>query len=923
MTRAATAPEIAKFASDGQWSDVLCVVSSPATVLACRVNGTFGYDQLYTFEFDGTTAGSYTGVVEGMTVLVGSAAGLSDHGIGCTSSSAGATTLNIIRTSEITIADNDYVTVLQEFGIWAKRDYPTYTDQLTVPKPTINAGGDRILELLGANVATTYALTGAASYVTTCSGGTVTNGTTSAPTITFTTPGEYLVKIIGTGANTAVSTTYRIVGVISAAAPAKNCILSTNGADENGWTASVQLYETQAAVRDRAKVLIFARDYYGGVLGSIGSVVGCENFVTIGWIAGNTIDYDVDGGGVKFDVKPASWWLDQEWVSTEALMIGDATGANWHHMASLTIDKMLWFLAEWRTTVLNSMDAWGTSDTRTAYKLIAPAGTAWEQFKSVAGNIQANIACTQYNELVAYMDTPLIPLADRTAIPSVVTLIKDDWESITIDKFIVQPTAQVLATGYLANGDAVVGIGGGHIPDRFGQIVTYDEILVASQEQLNVLAGNLFARDNTPYKFSISNLRGNNRLIEPGDRLTLTLTGSDNLGGIAYNGYIIVRTVDRSHDPKTGAWKINLEADAETWATRYCTGDIPPIVDPNDPSPEPDYPPIPIPKIPPMPKPVPPIPPPPPVVPPVDPSSCVDSSPANGPYTVSWDRAWIDGNAGTNSTKGWMPGAIRSGSASAPTTIYFTATSDTRTALEHLKIYGINGAGGRVITGTVTIDFWQKGYHANLIANFGGAGAVAIAGFELVMDTGADMVPAPLYCNDIGVPYPDTGGLSLYWDTGGSNFVYTNTRYMYEPENGKIGFYGTGKVDYNGGFFFVPYFKWGAKVWTDAGAVGSLYGSIAFSMGGAGAFNLVYDAAPYFSFKNFYVGIVKLAESVSQQQLYYPTDIPFHLRPTEFTPTSGNFSLSIVLMHSATVPNSRRVGLGTPQVYNICPGTNA
>jgi hypothetical protein len=229
MSRAATSPELTKFAGDGQWSELYCMVVNPVTVFAARVNqATIVLDKLAQLPFDTVTTGSYTDIVPGMTVWIGSSAGAYDRGMGFVRKAAGSAVLYLGETSNIAAVDNDYITVVREFSPWVKNprvvdgnwlvNYDeAYVDQMSTTKPTIVCGGSRVLELTGATVATTYDLTGCfsvdttaiASYATTCPGCTVTDGTTSAPIITASAAGQYLVTFTVTGVNGKSSSTYR------------------------------------------------------------------------------------------------------------------------------------------------------------------------------------------------------------------------------------------------------------------------------------------------------------------------------------------------------------------------------------------------------------------------------------------------------------------------------------------------------------------------------------------------------------------------------------------------------------------------------------------------------------------------------------------------------------------------------------------
>ena len=426
MTRAATITEVGKFASEKQWSLVYAYIHTAATVLACQVNqAVIDYDMLSELAFDGVTAGASSDVLAGMTVLVGRAPGLCDRGMGYARKAPTSSLLYLGETSGIHAQNNDYITVLNEFGLWLKQaSIPlttgtvlldtdlVYSDQLAVRKSIVLAGGDRALELSGSSVTAVYALSGAASYVTTCSGASVSGGTTATPSVTVSAAGDYRVTIVATASTGAVTTTHRWLHVVNSG-QARNAVLTDNSADGSGWSAHVKMPDSTSGVRDRAKVLLFARDYYDGTLGSIGSLTGCENGVHVGWIDGKSITQDINGGTVEFDVRPASWWLDQIRNPVEIKISQvTATPATWKEMQTLSVDAMVWHILEHFTTALNSMDVILTGDTRTAVSMTAPIGSLWGQITAIAdGLIKANSFVNQYGQLVISIATPLVPVS--------------------------------------------------------------------------------------------------------------------------------------------------------------------------------------------------------------------------------------------------------------------------------------------------------------------------------------------------------------------------------------------------------------------------------------------------------------------------------------------------------------------------------
>lgn len=103
---------------------------SPRVILRARANLTTAPDYAYfvALDYDTVTFGAYTDVMPGMTLLLGSAVGLDDRGrvrvsqitnlfIGFCMTGQGT------HDGELDAHDNDYITVIEEFRVWAKIPY--------------------------------------------------------------------------------------------------------------------------------------------------------------------------------------------------------------------------------------------------------------------------------------------------------------------------------------------------------------------------------------------------------------------------------------------------------------------------------------------------------------------------------------------------------------------------------------------------------------------------------------------------------------------------------------------------------------------------------------------------------------------------------------------------------------------------------
>ncbi|MHC4617382.1 MAG: WD40/YVTN/BNR-like repeat-containing protein [Planctomycetota bacterium] len=112
--------------SDSYHYDKYLFVHAADTVFAARVDQTEFTYPLYEVDFDSVTVGAFGDIAPGMTVLFGSTAGASDLGRQRIRKDATSSTLFVgwssrgIRDGELNLADNAYITVLDDYRAWAK-----------------------------------------------------------------------------------------------------------------------------------------------------------------------------------------------------------------------------------------------------------------------------------------------------------------------------------------------------------------------------------------------------------------------------------------------------------------------------------------------------------------------------------------------------------------------------------------------------------------------------------------------------------------------------------------------------------------------------------------------------------------------------------------------------------------------------------
>jgi hypothetical protein len=265
-----SAPQLVAQRAANRWKTYHLAVSEPNTIFTARINQTFpnGTNGIKVLTYDGGT-GTYSDVKIGMSCWIGSSAGARDIGTVRVRDDLTATTAPIGSTAGIALANNLYLTFVDDFGLWAKEPISTSDDVLIDGSvvfgvtssfaPVVRVGPPAlVLELTGATVAhtrpapTIYSPQGASalSYAWTAPGASTTaNMTTSTPTITYDTAGEYYESCAVTDNYGGTTTVYRKIFVNPPSAQFSGLDISGD-IDSGGW--SCRFRSCRAAIPARS-----------------------------------------------------------------------------------------------------------------------------------------------------------------------------------------------------------------------------------------------------------------------------------------------------------------------------------------------------------------------------------------------------------------------------------------------------------------------------------------------------------------------------------------------------------------------------------------------------------------------------------------------------------------------------------------------
>jgi hypothetical protein len=604
-------------------------------IFTALINQTFtSLDSVVEITYDNANPyiGDYTDIEPNMTLWIGSGAGKYDLGIARIRKDATSTKIYIGASSDLHLANNLYLTVVDEMLPWIRYTRQksntdiyvdqdiSYSDQYAHPSPFVNMGPDRVINkpstvISIANPATiTFDSSGSfmpdgttiasRAWGALGDGITITNDTIDVPTFHITQTGTWRIWETITGTNGKVTTGWRTLVAFDKTHPPVNQFnltqSPTTSKEDGGMFFSVKLYDQAAIanVRERQQVILFARDFYtdsSGVIQeiSLGPVTDCENVVCIGWIAKESISFDPNGAYVEFTVQGIKYWLDQmpQWI----LGIDDKDTANstWLEYYHLTMDLGMASLLYWRSTIPFIADVYLTGDTRAVPSLVADEGSLWSQIKQMAWiNYLAVPLCNRYNQLYVRINQQFIPSSSRSLIPLIMDVEKQDLEQgkFKADRDTTTPTAFLAgAAGEYASGSSGIAtvrlaFSPGHSYKQWGKTDTLPNIVVTNQAQLNVLNSLYIANSNNPYKNVPLSLASNNRFIDicPSQIVHHQRDAGDSPRDVEFDNNLIPVRVTYDFNAKTGTMFTEISAEAEVFEDLVVTGTVPAVTPPGE-----------------------------------------------------------------------------------------------------------------------------------------------------------------------------------------------------------------------------------------------------------------------------------------------------------------------------------------------------
>ncbi len=634
MTRAITDPEKAKYRSDNQSAHRYLAFPTPLTVYTARLDALpTSNDEVEQITYV-SGSGTLAHVLTDMTLLIGSTAGAADLGVARIRKAPTSTIFYLNEMSEVAWTASAYLTVLDDVGLWPRHIIAhgsvvlmdvdiTYSDQHANFDPVPVFGPDLALRLINGSVthqrdASDSWVIGSTitTYAWSAPGASATSGlSTATPTITYNTTGWFRESLTLTAANGKSFTGHRYVYVWDDAhLPTVEFKLNSATVTQQAggpafqavlWDASII-----ASIHKLQPVILFARDWYGGVEGSIGPVPGAEPIAAIGWITQETVNWQPEElpSEVTIDVQGPQWWLNKITAFPAGVRDKSSASTKWIKIQNLTPRKGYFHFLHWRTTATARIDVYPCACDTPMGEFSAPTQSVWTQLNDALDkSIFAKPYCNRYGQLFAEVNPNLVPVADRSAFPEVMTITKADWRGPIAFTHREAPEVGYVDFSGVSWDNAsqkatpLFVIAPGHVPKSKGSADPRTRYLLVNQAQANALGGLYLGWKNNPVPQISIPLAANDRLvgIAPRQYVVLSIGATDMPAalGLSSSLRIVPTGIRYAYDENAQTYFTTIDGEAETFPDLSITGDTPPTP-PTPPANPPPPQPYPIPPVP-------------------------------------------------------------------------------------------------------------------------------------------------------------------------------------------------------------------------------------------------------------------------------------------------------------------------------------
>jgi hypothetical protein len=532
-------------------------------------------------------------------------------------------------------ANGDVITVMLSYDLWSVfpyidpdtkvfyKDYNiAYTDENEFMNPVAIMGPHQAKFLDGPTVvfnlvaSDSYPVADSASittYAWTTTGGSIANAADPTTTITFDTPGQYIITLTVTDSNANTQATRRVYFVhqrTGANAPYLDFEFdrSPEGSwDNGGWSCGVSIRgdADQSEFPDNTLCVLWAETFWSG---EEHYIVDGYNIIMVGYIRSENVIKELDAGSVTFDIVTIHELLKNARCFSVSLEY-DASPDTWWKMDDLTIGRAVHHVWRWHSTLFYVTDVYLPILTSNTELLRAVDDFEGNDLYSMVDNftyqhsIFAHVVCNKYGQVYVEQDLAMLDEADRAAATVAVTLADRDRRGPTdldYGRQTPEDVSHAIVSGTYFDGSqayVIIAQAPGYLPSPWGEDeVSFERLVLGSQAYANMIAGRVIAVANGWIEEVGVPMAGNwlpALDIVPQNWVQLNVQAADTKRGIALEGNFHLRGITSDIEVRGGTCFVDLSLVPEEFGPDGVPGPYP------DDWPWPDFPIPPIPPIPP------------------------------------------------------------------------------------------------------------------------------------------------------------------------------------------------------------------------------------------------------------------------------------------------------------------------------------
>lgn len=594
--RAVTSPELTLLREDYQWSKLFIAILPKRVVYSARLDALpSSYNEVAEISYV-SGSGTLANVRSGMTLLIGTTSGSDDLGRARIRKTPTSTIFYIGEESEIIWSASAYLTVIEDFDLWAKHlridgsnilmDYDVdYSDQHTSFRPVPVLGSHRVAKLTGSTVDVVLGPdTGEASYVFgstisayswTVPDATLSSSTVAKPTATFNSVGWHACYCTVTAANGKTKTGMRWVYIYDEDSSENEVFEITSLSESVDSGSQCQLTfsaDFPQTILKRSLAIIFMENSYGGTTQEVGQVTHAENILYVGRFSNEIITRGSGVGKVTTDLQSYQYWFTQLPVFPIGVEIAKDTPSEWTSLKELTVDRGLWHTLEWRSTATEIMDIFLTDDTRYSPGVSAFASNLWDMMQQfISQQLMGTIGIDWFGRFFAMLEPQL--MSNRSGITEVMTLTDDHLQGeVTLEVQNLPQVSLVDLSGisidqYGGSPQAYFALSPGNVFKHFGSSEIIDRVLLTDQASCNQLASLYLGWKNNVHPRLTVTLLGVNLMISvfPMQYINYDWAADDSIQGFTFSKRFIPRNRSLTYSSTSGVMTIDLELEAETF----------------------------------------------------------------------------------------------------------------------------------------------------------------------------------------------------------------------------------------------------------------------------------------------------------------------------------------------------------------------